>query len=502
VKRRTEGGRGPGRASERPRRVHAERPGAERRTPRADAEIEIRYRDRDIAVLELPADAARSESEWLAALRERLATRGSIWAISRLERGASGLVLVALGDAARTALARDERTQVRYFAVVEAQGDADETTAGPAPNVLAAQGGRALVSLEQRANAESVVAALQRRGFELVHEAGRRHLHTGGISLSHPESGKWLSFESPAPQQLWRAVGSKHPSSGSTSESVETPHAAPALPKTRKRAARGEETTHWDQVADWFDGLLEERRHDHYRDLVLPGTLRLLEIEAGARVLDVACGQGVLSRALAEQGVEAVGIDASERLILLARKRSAGLDPRPEFHVADVRALGELELEPFERAACVMALSNIDPIEPVLRGCAELLREGGRFVAVIPHPAFRIPRRSRWEWDRDEAGQVRQSRRIDAYLSPARVAILANPGEAAHGGTAVQTWTFHRPLQHYVNGLAQVGLAVDRIEEWASARVSDSGPRAPEENRARREIPLFLALRARRLRTV
>jgi hypothetical protein len=41
---------------------------------------------------------------------------------------------------------------------------------------------------------------------------------------------------------------------------------------------------------------------------------------------------------------------------------------------------------------------------------------------------------------------------------------------------------------------------IDRIEEWASARVSDSGPRAPEENRARREIPLFLALRARKLR--
>jgi SAM-dependent methyltransferase len=363
--------------------------------------------------------------------------------------------------------------------------------------VLAAQHGRALVALEQKTSAESAVAALRRRGFALAQDAGQHYLHGGGISLSHPASGKWLSFESAAPQTFWRAVGTRSPRSAEPSEREASP--APSATAATAGTEHGGDRTHWDDVAGWFDTLLEDRRHDHYQDLVVPGALELLELADGMRVLDIACGQGVLSRALAERGVQAVGVDASERLIELARKRSARLQPRPQFHVADARALAELGLEPFERAACVMALSNIDPIEPVLRGCAQLLREGGSFVAVIPHPAFRIPRRSRWEWDRDEAGAVRQSRRIDAYLSSARVAILANPGEAARGGTAVQTWTFHRPLEHYVKALAAAGLLLDRMEEWASARVSDSGPRAPEENRARREIPLFLALRARKI---
>jgi SAM-dependent methyltransferase len=496
VKRRTEGGRGPGRP-DRPRREMRERPRGERRPgPRRDADVAIRYRDRDIAVLELPAGPPRSESDTLALLRARLETRGQVWAIPRLERGASGLVLLALSEDARGALARDERAQLRYFAVVESAGEPEEAPTGPAPSVLAAQHGRALVAVEHSASAESVLAGLARSGFTPVHEDGQLQLHGGGISLSHPVSGKWLSFESAAPQTFWRAVGSRSPRAEERPASAEpAPAAAPA-----NTAESRTEKTSWDDVADWFDTLLEDRRHDHYQDLILPGTFELLELEDGGRVLDVACGQGVLSRALAERGVEAVGVDASERLIELARKRSVRLSPRPVFHVADARKLSELGLEPFERAACVMALSNVDPIEPVLRGCAGLLRERGIFVAVIPHPAFRIPRRSRWEWDRDEAGSVRQSRRVDGYLSSARVAILANPGEAARGGTAVQTWTFHRPLEHYVNALAAAGLWIDRIEEWASQRVSDSGPRAPEENRARREIPLFLALRARKLR--
>ena len=39
-------------------------------------------------------------------------------------------------------------------------------------------------------------------------------------------------------------------------------------------------------------------------------------------------------------------------------------------------------------------------------------------------------------------------------------------------------------------------MLVDAMEEWPSHKVSTSGPRAPAENVARKEIPMFLALRA------
>jgi hypothetical protein len=40
------------------------------------------------------------------------------------------------------------------------------------------------------------------------------------------------------------------------------------------------------------------------------------------------------------------------------------------------------------------------------------------------------------------------------------------------------------------------GFLIEALEEWPSLRTSQPGPRAAEENRARREIPMFLGIRA------
>jgi hypothetical protein len=173
--------------------------------------------------------------------------------------------------------------------------------------------------------------------------------------------------------------------------------------------------------------------------------------------------------------------------------------PAAEFAVADARALAVDALGTFDAIACVMALANIEPIEPVLHSCAALLRPGGIWLAVLPHPAFRAPRQTSWGWDRSAEGGPRQFRRVDGYLSPAQVRIVANPGGVARGDAAIETWTFHRPLQSYLRALGNAGLWVEALEERPSLRNSQPGPRAAAENRARREIPLFLALRARRV---
>ena len=67
-----------------------------------------------------------------------------------------------------------------------------------------------------------------------------------------------------------------------------------------------------------------------------------------------------------------------------------------------------------------------------------------------------------------------------------------------HPGSAPDqyTWTFHRPLSSYIRALRQAGLLVDAMEEWPSHKNSTSGPRAAAENTARKEIPMFMAMRA------
>jgi ubiquinone/menaquinone biosynthesis C-methylase UbiE len=260
----------------------------------------------------------------------------------------------------------------------------------------------------------------------------------------------------------------------------------------RREEARAVKTS-WDPVADWYDQLLGDKGNDNYQQVILPGVVRLLDPKPGARILDVACGQGVLCRRLATLGAAVTGVDASARLIEAARRRSsenvpAGVTP-PTFAVGDARELAGLGLRDWDSAVCVMALANIDPVEPVMRGVAGVLGPGGAFVLVVAHPAFRAPEQTSWGWDHKTG---RQFRRVDGYLSPGQHRIQMHPGKAPD----VVTWTFHRPLQTYVRALAEAGFVVEAMEEWPGMRVSTSGPRAPEENRARREIPLFLAVRA------
>jgi len=109
---------------------------------------------------------------------------------------------------------------------------------------------------------------------------------------------------------------------------------------------------------------------------------------------------------------------------------------------------------------------------------------------VLTHPAFRIPRQSGWGRDEDRKLLFR---RVDRYLTPLKIPIDMRPYKMPEQQV---TWTYHRPIQTYVNGLAAAGLWTNALEEWPSTKVSQPGPTARAENRARVEFPLFLALRA------
>jgi hypothetical protein len=85
-----------------------------------------------------------------------------------------------------------------------------------------------------------------------------------------------------------------------------------------------------------------------------------------------------------------------------------------------------------------------------------------------------------------------QFRRVDRYLLPRKSPIVTHPGKTPD----VYTWTFHRPIGAYVKALRNAGMLVDAMDEWPSHKTSAPGPRAAAENAARKEIPMFLALRA------
>lgn len=241
--------------------------------------------------------------------------------------------------------------------------------------------------------------------------------------------------------------------------------------------------TSWEGVAEWYDALLEKGGETYQERVILPNALRLLALRKGDSVLDLACGQGFFSRAFSAAGAAVAGFDASPALIALAKKRSPAAI---RFGVAPARAV-DLPDASVNKAALILALQNMAEIQPVLSECGRVLTPDGIFLVVLNHPAFRIPRFSRWGFD--ENGGV-QYRRLDGYLSESRAEILMHPGKNS-GETTV---SFHRPLQAYAKAFEKAGFSIRRIEEWTSPKKSGAGPRQAAENRARREFPLFLAL--------
>jgi ubiquinone/menaquinone biosynthesis C-methylase UbiE len=244
--------------------------------------------------------------------------------------------------------------------------------------------------------------------------------------------------------------------------------------------------TDWGGVADWYDQLVGDAGSEYHKHVVLPGVLRLLALAPDQTAVDIACGQGVLCRLLNETGVQVTGVDSATELIKAARERSGDAI---RYLVGDARNLSFLPENRFNAAACVLAIQNIHPIAPVFAGAARLLLPGGKLVIVMMHPAFRGPKETSWGWD--EQNKI-QYRRVDRYLLPRKSPIVTHPGS----NPDQYTWSFHRPIGEYVKSLRNAGLLIDAIEEWPSHKTSAQGPRAKAENLARKEIPMFMAIRA------
>ncbi len=248
--------------------------------------------------------------------------------------------------------------------------------------------------------------------------------------------------------------------------------------------------TSWERVSRWYGTHLKQ---DDFlqRDVVIPGTLALLEEAEQGPHLDLACGEGSFLQAFARTFPRrsALGVDAAPSLIQAAKQKRIR---QADFLVGDAQRLPRLPVQRFSSASCLLAIQNIEDAAAAFGQVSDRLETGAPFVIVMNHPCFRQPRQSGWGWDEERKIQYR---RVDRYLQPYEMQILAHPGKPSSASTP----SYHRPMSFYVNALASVGLIVDALEEWTSPAKSDSGPRAKAENVSRVEIPLFLALRARKI---
>ncbi|MES2622849.1 MAG: class I SAM-dependent methyltransferase [Patescibacteria group bacterium] len=253
--------------------------------------------------------------------------------------------------------------------------------------------------------------------------------------------------------------------------------------------------TSWGNVSSWYDEYLQDE--DTYQAKVIaPNLIRLLNVdgfESKDKVVELGCGQGYFMQRVLDvvpRGVHISfeGIDISSELLSIAQKN---LGNDVTLTQSDAAKLTSLKDTSVDLMYSVLALQNMSDLSAVVGEIKRVLKKDGRFIGVINHPAFRIPKQSDWYFD---SNRNAQGRVVYTYMSEKRFAIDMHPGKTAEGAKREETFSFHHPLQFYVKAFAKHGLAITRLEEWISHKVSEEGPKKRMEDESRKEIPMFMCI--------
>jgi ubiquinone/menaquinone biosynthesis C-methylase UbiE len=224
-------------------------------------------------------------------------------------------------------------------------------------------------------------------------------------------------------------------------------------------------------LAEAYASVVETKPHNAYYER--PATLSLLPEVKGKRVLDAACGPGIYAEWLLSRGAEVVAIDASPKMIELARRR---LGKTADIRQADLaKPLTFLSDESFDVVLSSLTLHYIRDWRITFGEFYRVLRPGGSFVLSVGHPFFDY-----------------------TYFKSEKYFETELVGSEWKGFDGVKVYmpTFRRSLEETLNPLIEAGFHIERILEprpTEEFRAAD-----PEDYEELLQRPSFLCIRARK----
>lgn len=254
---------------------------------------------------------------------------------------------------------------------------------------------------------------------------------------------------------------------------------------------------HWDREARIWADVVRGRTDIFREGLALPAFLELVGDVTGRTVLDIACGEGSVTRELARLGAQTTAIDLSPAMIELAVEEEAREKLGINYTVGNSARMDAIEPGSFDVVVSFMAVMDIASVESTFGEVARVMKPDGRFIFNMLHPCFQSPV-AQWVYKEDapHTDENRLHFTVDRYFDRGSIEENITVTGISPEPLYLTRIRFHRTIEDYVHALRSARLYIHDIRESVASK--EMVRRFPGLDRTRR-IPYFMLIEARKL---
>lgn len=223
------------------------------------------------------------------------------------------------------------------------------------------------------------------------------------------------------------------------------------------RAEHQRNADYWNETAAWYGERDEDENVEFLRgggSYLQPNEREILGDIRSKTVVHLQCSHGNdLLSILGEGAREGIGVDITERLIAVARRKAEKLGANCRFVLSDVLDTPH----EYDGVADIVYTGNggicwMADIDAWARVITRLLKPGGTFVVHDSHPMD-------WVWNEAADSYQLDEEHGDYFSDKPREKLFSKSTEAA---PQYRQWT----LAQIVNSLIDAGLAMERLMEY------------------------------------
>jgi 2-polyprenyl-3-methyl-5-hydroxy-6-metoxy-1,4-benzoquinol methylase len=214
------------------------------------------------------------------------------------------------------------------------------------------------------------------------------------------------------------------------------------------------DSAQYTENANFWIKIIREDLDPYRLRLTNDAVLNAMGASGSLRALDAGCGEGYMSRLIAQRGAaKVVGVDLCADLVEAAQTAAQELALPIEYHTASVTAL-PLADESFDVVVCNHIVNDLERPEPAFHEFARVLVPGGRLVIMMLHPCF-------YSGHAERTAQAEAPRPADYF----GVRIVEQQFQVAGITSPAKVKMWFRPLEAYTTALAEAGFSLTQLSE-------------------------------------